>query len=494
MSSNLIDFGAAMAQAMKGEPAASELVQKLTDECGAPAYLKGNRVKSLNEVFWARLYATENQILFEPGEDKFFVYDAQTGAWREDSENNIRKRIARRIFELGGEWQEFYPGLTEFRNERSLRGIICHLKGETEEKGAFDHDRAFIHCANCMVEFDDEGEPVVKPFSPDYRSRRPSPLSYDAKADCPDFKRMLLGHLSSADQELLQKVAGQCLIGRNLTQRIFILDGPGKASKGAFVSVLREVVGRQGCGELRTHLLQERFEVSRLMNKSVALGADVPDDFLLTKGAAVLKSLVGGDWKDYERKGSNDAKGAPGVFNVVVTANARLKVNLKGDRSAWERRLTIVRYDRPFTGNKIPDVHLMLLEKEGPGILNWFVQGAQKVLQDIQAGGDILLSPDQKRRVEDLLNESDSLELFLKARVQTSSDGDDLTTDEIVSTYAQYCINNGWDMIPVSTVNRRLPDLMSQLFRLLKRHDIERDGKDRNGFGGVKFRPEGDES
>jgi hypothetical protein len=62
------------------------------------------------------------------------------------------------------------------------------------------------------------------------------------------------------------------------------------------------------------------------MTKSLVLGADVPGNFLSTPEAAILKSLVGGDWKDFELKNSNDTSGGVGLFNVVITANARLRV------------------------------------------------------------------------------------------------------------------------------------------------------------------------
>jgi hypothetical protein len=135
----------------------------------------------------------------------------------------------------------------------------------------------------------------------------------------------------------------------------------------------------------------------------------------------------------------------------------------------------------------------MLLAKEGPGILNWFIQGAHKLLQDIESGGDMLLSDTQKKRVADLLDESDSLALFLKERVQTTSDGSDLSSEEIIRAYAQFCIGRQWDMMPASVAERRLPDQMSQLFGVLKSHSIERGGKSRNGYPAVKFRTEGGE-
>ena len=77
--------------------------------------------------------------------------------------------------------------------------------------------------------------------------------------------------------------------------------------------------------------LMWRFELFRYLKKTLLVGVDVEADFLSTKGAAVLKGLVGGDWFDAEQKGGTGCFQVQGNFNVVITSNARLKVRLQGD-------------------------------------------------------------------------------------------------------------------------------------------------------------------
>ena len=81
-----------------------------------------------------------------------------------------------------------------------------------------------------------------------------------------------------------------------------------------------------------------------------------------------------------------------GIFNVIITENCGLRVRLEGDRGAWERRISIVRYDRPYEGKKIPDAHRLLLETEATGILNFYIEGAQKLLREINELGDTVLA------------------------------------------------------------------------------------------------------
>ena len=186
--------------------------------------------------------------------------------------------------------------------------------------------------------------------------------------------------------------------------------------------------------------------------------------------------------------------GIRGEFNILITSNTRLKIRIDSDRSAWKRRLVVIRYDRPYAGMEIPEVAKFLVAKEGPGILNWCICGAQLLLGDIQQSGSLILSEAQQRRVEDLLNESDSIRIFLKQSVQRASE-EALSVLQIVEAYNKFCMDRRWDPIAVSDVEKRLPDLMSELFGVLKSHDIDWGyGGLSRGFHGVKFRPEHDEN
>jgi phage/plasmid-associated DNA primase len=115
---------------------------------------------------------------------------------------------------------------------------------------------------------------------------------------------MILGHVSGDDRELLQKYAGQCLLNDNLTQRMLILEGLGGSSKGAFVQTLRGVIGARNTYELRADHLNGRFEVGRMLGRTLLIGADVEPEFLSGPGASHLKSLVGGDPMEGETKGT----------------------------------------------------------------------------------------------------------------------------------------------------------------------------------------------
>jgi phage/plasmid-associated DNA primase len=138
----------------------------------------------------------------------------------------------------------------------------------------------------------------------------------------------------------------------------------------------------------------------------------------------------------------------------------------------------------------------MLIREEGPGILNWCVQGAQRLFKNIHnssGNGKIPLSARQQKFVDDLLAQSDSLRIFLKQKVAaTTQDGSDLSSEELFQTYLEFTQANGWDALPLSMFNKRLPDQMAVIFGSIHA-TVRRDGRQVRGYKQVRLRAPDDE-
>jgi phage/plasmid-associated DNA primase len=353
--------------------------------------------------------------------------------------------------------------LEKQRSDSRLNSIVAQLHGIVERRGAFAQRERRIHLANGIFRFENGGE--LLPFSPAFISRNRSPIVFNENARCERFlNELVYPAVHPEDAVLLQKYAGMCLLGNNPIQRMLILDGESARGKTQFANVVHGIIGRENVTQLRTKFLGDRFELFRFLKKTVLVGVDVEPDFLSTKGASVLKGLVGGDWFDAEQKCGTGCFPVQGTFCALVTSNSRLRVRLKGDVGAWRRRLLIVRYEAPLPKKKIPDFGALLVREEGPGILNWFVAGADMILRDIDQSpdGDIVLTERQKGIVDSLLAESDSLRFFLRDRVERAEDAD-LSVGEIVEAYAEFCPDMGWNPMPITEIQHSLEGLMLEL-------------------------------
>lgn len=478
----------------EGQPAPSEPTseepdrltpyQDLIDKYGPPVFISDKSVRGVNERFFAALIHSEGNVLFEPAERCFYEYSTETGLWARVSEEHMRERISSRIVDFG---REIDIPLESKATIARVTAISSALRGIAERRGVFRRGTDFMHLQNGVIRFGGGGSVGMDGFRQEDYSRNRCPIPYDPDAECPRFVSTLLGPaLPPEDIDLLQRWAGLALMGSNPMQRIVILDGGPATGKTTIANVIRGVVGTENCAELRTELLNTRFETFRYIGKTLLIGPDVPGDFLGRSGASALKKLVGGDAVGAEGKGLNESFSVTGNYNVLITANTRLRVRLDGDPGAWRRRLTIIRFDRPAPAVRLANLADRLLDEEGPGIVRWALAGAMRARQEIAETGDLRLTPGQAARVDALLSESNSVHCFLAECIE-SGEGD-VSANELTEEYYHYCASRDWTPLPARQAKQTFADGMLERYGASQRHDIRREGRSVRGWRGVTLR------
>ena len=454
---------------------------------GDPIFISKDEkvITGLNERFWAGLIRQQHRLLHEPDEKRFYRYDEMTGLWRLQSHALIEQLACDTVnAEIDGN-----PEYLKHSQLAFARAVTGHLEGMTERRGAFDAAPVGIHVANGYLVL---GADIIErhEFSPAHFSRNQSPIAFDPDAQCPMFHDQLLAPaLDPDDIALLRYYAGQCLLGRNLTQTILLLHGPGGASKGTISNIIQRILGELNCYELRTEHLDERFEIFRYIGKTMLYGPDVEPGFLRSEAAHMLKKLVGDDLLSPEGKNSNAVFAMRGNFNVMITCNKRLSVRLSGDVSAWRRRLRILEFKEPALGRPtIANLDKMLIEQEGSGILNWAIIGAAEVLADKRAGRTRPLSAAQQQRLEALLGQSDSMRHFLELHVERQP-GEALEKNDLLEAYADFCGEQGWEPLPDLAARKELNNRMLELFGSVERKSTGASHNQR-GYSNAAFKPE----
>jgi P4 family phage/plasmid primase-like protien len=437
---------------------------------------------ALNQQHLVGLYAKERGIIYEPGPDTFYEYDPSTGLWKPKTDKRVQVEIGHRVKAIAEEYGA--PNVLAGRTQGLLSQLVSLLKGEAEHADFFAEKPPFIHVANGMLDLSVD-PPVLRECGPEYLSRNRTEIVLDVRAECPRFRTELLDlALDADDQLLLQKYAGQCLLGRNPSQRILLLRGVAGGSKSTLAEIVERIVGVHNVCQLRVHLLEERFEIASFVGRTLLAGKDVPGSFLDSRATYVLKALVGGDLLHAEQKNSRHRFDVRGDFNVIITSNSRLRVRLDSDVAAWRRRLLIIDFSRPPVPKPIPYFARTLVEEEGPGLLNWAIEGAVLLLRDIEEHGGVQVTEQQRQRVDDLLSESDSVRKFVAESVRAAP-GQDVTVVELCEAYTDFCDQRGWEPLPIHRLEAKLADAMLEAHRSARRNDIKRAGKNVRGFGGV---------
>jgi len=466
------------------------LFEQLVGEFGMPAHLneKGQPSK-INERFFAELIARENEIVHDADDQKFYLYNPGNGRWERRSAHALKMLLSSRLRQAEREWGDC-AGISKLDTEQHRRDVISLLCGVAEKADFFVDRPHAIHAANCMLVFE-KGDVVRKNFAPEFRSRNQLTVIYNPEAKCGRFKTELLDPaLEKEDLLAIQKMFGLLVLGRNRPQRIFILTGPGNTGKTTVCLIAEGLIGRDNCSELRTNQLEGRFEMARLLNKTLVFGADVAANFLTTESAYRLKSIVGGDPLVVERKNSNEDFRFKGNINALITANVRLLIKLDGDfdKSAWNRRLCLINFCRGKPLEKrITDFDKVLLKDEGSGVLNFAIEGLRAYYKDEASIGDICLSKEQEQRIEKLLSESDGLRSFVTKEL-VEEDGKDLSSDELVTAYAHYAKAKGWRTPRRRTIENQSQDLILETWAIPQSHNLRRDGKNCRGYRGLRCR------
>ena len=440
---------------------------------------------TLNQGWNARFTMQNHRVLFEPGENRFYLYDKSSGLWVAKSEDAIKTLLSD---DLGSYWRKFHNvnkiELLPQRTDRILKDSISRLRGMAEHDGAFGRTdiKPMVHLKEGMLDLETL---TITDFAPEYYSRNQIPVSFDESADCPRFINELLAPaLDDEAIKVLQKYFGMCVMGYNYSQQFLLLEGTAGGGKGTLTNILKNIIGSMNVAEMRTHQLNERFELAAFFDKTLLLGSDVPGNFLQRSGAEMLKKLTGHDLVEAEFKGSNRRGRMIGAFNAVITSNNRLRVRLDGDADAWRRRMILMRFVNPPAQKKIVNFAAKLLKDEGSGILNWMIHGAVKALTDFRDYGKIYVSESIQKDADELLYESNSLNNFLDDRV-SAMPGMDVATHELQSAYIKYCNSLNLPAMDSRSVAMRLGNLMKEKFKSAASHNLVRGATTVRGYRNV---------
>ena len=472
--------------ALPSDASGASRLTELEAQYGGPALVvvpgtKGTLKVAANQPLMAALFAEETLILREPQLGSFFSYGEETGVWTAITDDSLLMKLDQLVLRLARD--ACLPHLETSRlRKRSLLGdLVSLLKGLVEQRDIFETRLPLIVTANGVLRPDDNGFAFTE-HHPAYYARHASPISYEPSEGCPQFEAFLNHCLPDvADRRLVQAVAGMWLLGHNLTQSIVLFHGKGQTGKSTLLAILRGLIGRHNCSELRTAHLGGRFEMFNYLNKSLLIGSDVPGDFLCKDGAEALKKLTGEDLISVEKK-YGDTVEMVASLNVGITSNSKLRVKLQDDAEAWRRRLVIVEFTAPKPAKPEPRLGQRLLVEEGSGILNWALGGVYTLIEE---DWRLPLASKHKLSVEDLLEASDSLGSFLRHALE-SSDDSDLSTEELCSAYRDYCQLRGWE--PIASVERQMKSAVEEQLGISQSHDLKRGNSTCRGFRGLRIK------
>lgn len=415
----------------------------------------------------------------------WYAYSEMNGAWCQLNKPKLRNIIHRAIVFLGRKMEIL--DFLAFCKPSYFNGVIGMMVPFPEYENIFDHAPKYvINVKNGTLVIDSDGNVVMHEHSPEFLCRNTININYDPTVDYTDFVKEMFGdHVSPEDIDVMQKYAGQCLFGWNVSQTILLISGEAGTGKSNIVRLLEMILGRGNYEGLRTSMLDRPFETSRFEGKSLLVASDQYSDALMKKGAHMLKTLTGGDEGTTERKGENEHAMIKGVFNVIMVSNPDLALSLDDDHVAWARRIRPVKYvgEAPRDPDRLFVEHM--LAKNSKQILKWMVDGAIALRGD---GDKINPPPEMALRIDELIQEADACYAFVKNCVIRTR----LTVDVLLSStlYNAFTSSNYFiGEANKQTIQKGLKKAMKDVYGIKKpRQDLPGpDGKAKYSYVGFRI-------
>lgn len=281
-----------------------------------------------------------------------------------------------------------------------------------------------------------ESGELAEPIQPKHHVRWRLNTEYDPEADCSRWKAFLGSVAEPADIPILQEYVGYTLLHWDLPyQKALIMFGPTDAGKSVFLDVVRELFGGNDSAATSSTSLQylanERWGPARLVNTALNIRNDLDENTIENTGK--VKEIIGGDTLDAEYKRKPVFQFNP-VAKHIFAAN-RAPDRATDDTAFWNRWLTVVFPESVPRSEQNPDLTDELLA-ELPGILNWAVEGYQR----LQEQGRFTNEPEPWQNRDKWERYGNSIEQWLDR--YTEIDEDEFTpkrtVDDVVGAYDSY--------------------------------------------------------
>ncbi|RLM47534.1 hypothetical protein DVK00_03225 [Haloarcula sp. Atlit-47R] len=365
--------------------------------------------KLLSETHhWANL--EENDVLY--------AYGSDTGIYNPTGEEKVRELLVNNL-------REQYA-----KNEKNeildqLRGR--HTVSQEDMGGPANH----IPVRNGVLEVQTHGI-ELKDHAPEYRFLGSVATEYDPNADCPQFREFLSDVVQSeAQRKKLQEYAGYTLMHWGLPyHKALFLVGPTASGKSTFLDTVRAVLGSDTVVSLTPQeLTGERFAGAELFQSWANFRNDIPSSLIEDTGA--FKEITAGDSIKAEEKFKDPFRFEPNAKHLF---SANQLPDAETEDEAFYRRVLLVPF--PSTVPKAErDPHLdEKLQSELSGVLNWMLEGLQRLMQQGQFTAD--RTPGETQRTWEKWG--NTVDRFREICLEKSEDGE-LPKKQAYHAYHAFC-------------------------------------------------------
>jgi len=351
--------------------------------------------------------------------DVLYVYDDDTGVYDDTGEAVVRSQLT--------------TGLEDQYSAHTMAEAHDHIRGRTltadDEMGG---PAGFVAAENCVIDLDDKRR---RDHSPEFNFLSRLGCEFDPDATAPRFRAFLNEVVpNDTERRKLQEYAGYTLHHWGLPHhKALFLVGPTASGKSTFLDAINAMLGDDTVASLTPQQLTgERFAGAELHGKWANIRNDIPASTVENTG--LFKEVVAGDPMKAERKRKDPFMFEPTAKHLYA---ANELPATETDDEAFYRRILLVAFPETVPVAERDKRLDEKLEAELPGILNWAIEGLQRLM----ANGGFTGDRRPGRTQETWQKWSDSVSRFSDAALDEGDE--EIPKAKIYAAYIEFCRQEG---------------------------------------------------
>jgi putative DNA primase/helicase len=382
---------------------------------------------NINPILLAKDIMIDYNFVTDSDENKLFYWIKEQGIYSDNTEQLIKREIARRIDENFR--ASYYNEINEFI---TASAPLVEMNATNPELLAVKNGLLNVFTKE------------LKPYNKDIYITSKLDWNFNANGKNPRFTKFMNDVLPDKKQQRqVQQLIGHCLYRKIITETCLILYGEGGNGKSIFLDTIKTLLGKKNIsGHSIQALCYDKFTLETIQYKLANICTDLPHKELINTGS--FRALVSGDAIETYQKHVQATKTILPYTKCLFSANHIPTITNEEDSNAWYRRFIIVDFNQIFTGNtKIPrQILLGMLQtpEEMEGTLLWAING----LTELHENGEVTDKPNSDE-IRKLYRERSSTTLsYFDKQVQiTNTETDFVFTDDWFRDYVTYCnLNN----------------------------------------------------
>ena len=291
------------------------------------------------------------------------------------------------------------------------------------------------------------------PHSPQYHLTNKLNITFDPIAECPLWEQTL-SEIFAPDEDrvvkiqLLQEFIGYCLIPDTRMEKFVWMIGAGGNGKSLILEMVEWLIGKANITSAHIDRFQDKFVRAELHGKLVNISSEMNADATVSDG--YLKQIVTGDSIEAERKFEPSFNFKP---YVRIFASTNKLPRLQDHSDGFERRAMFITFNRKFEESEQDKQRKTKLLAELPGILNWAIDGLQRLMQR----GHFVIPPSSKLALDQYRLSSDPIRQFAEEFLhQTQNAAEEIASGSLYDLYRDWNSANGYKLLASNSFAERL--------------------------------------